>query len=73
MHPFYTNDRAVPEKGARIIHAGQRRLPHDSDMGTRSLMGLAGLCASTSGIGRSEMSDVAARQMLEQTTITHSS
>ncbi|WP_417603951.1 aspartate aminotransferase family protein [Primorskyibacter flagellatus] len=63
MHPFTTNDE-LTQKGARIITRADGVWLTDSD-GNRILDGMAGLWCMNIGYGRSELADVAARQMRE--------
>ncbi|WP_300033197.1 aspartate aminotransferase family protein [uncultured Roseobacter sp.] len=63
MHPFTTNDE-LEAKGARIITRAKGVWLTDSE-GNEILDGMAGLWCVNIGYGRSEMADVAARQMQE--------
>ena len=63
MHPFTTN-KALAEKGARIITRARGVYLHDSE-GNEILDGMAGLWCVNIGYGREEMAEVAARQMRE--------
>lgn len=63
MHPFTTNDE-LAAKGARIITRAKGVYLTDSE-GNEILDGMAGLWCVNIGYGRSEMAEVAARQMME--------
>ncbi|WP_415405273.1 aspartate aminotransferase family protein [Tateyamaria sp. SN3-11] len=63
MHPF-TAGGELAEKGARIITRAKGVFLHDSE-GNEILDGMAGLWCVNIGYGRSELADVAARQMKE--------
>ncbi|MFK7878928.1 aspartate aminotransferase family protein [Roseobacter sp.] len=63
MHPFTTNDE-LADKGARIITRAKGVFLTDSD-GNQILDGMAGLWCVNIGYGRSEMAEVAARQMMQ--------
>ena len=63
MHPFTANAE-LAEKGARVITRAEGVYLTDSE-GHRILDGMAGLWCMNIGYGRSEMADVAARQMRE--------
>ncbi|MBW4706957.1 aspartate aminotransferase family protein [Roseobacter sp. YSTF-M11] len=63
MHPFTTNDE-LAAKGARIITRAKGVYLTDSE-GNQILDGMAGLWCVNIGYGRSEMAEVAARQMME--------
>ena len=63
MHPF-TAGGELAEKGARIITRANGVYLHDSE-GNEILDGMAGLWCVNIGYGRSELADVAARQMRE--------
>ena len=63
MHPFTTQDE-LAEKGARVITRANGVWLTDSE-GNEILDGMAGLWCVNVGYGRTEMADVAARQMRE--------
>lgn len=63
MHPFSAN-QTVADRGARVITRAEGVYLTDSD-GNRILDGMAGLWCVNLGYGRTEMADVAARQMRE--------
>ncbi len=63
MHPFTTNDE-LAMKGARVITRAKGVFLTDSD-GNEILDAMAGLWCVNIGYGRSEMAEVAARQMQE--------
>ena len=63
MHPFTTND-ALEAKGARVITRAKGVYLTDSE-GNEILDAMAGLWCVNIGYGRSEMAEVAARQMQE--------
>lgn len=63
MHPFSAN-QAVADRGARVITRAEGVYLTDSD-GNRILDGMAGLWCVNLGYGRTEMAEVAARQMRE--------
>jgi len=63
MHPF-TAGGELAEKGARVITRAKGVFLNDSD-GNEILDGMAGLWCVNIGYGRSELADVAARQMRE--------
>ncbi|MEM9549572.1 MAG: aspartate aminotransferase family protein [Pseudomonadota bacterium] len=63
MHPF-TAGGALAAKGARVITRADGVWLTDSD-GNRILDGMAGLWCVNIGYGRTELADVAARQMRE--------
>ena len=63
MHPFTTQDD-LAQKGARIITRAQGVYLYDSE-GHEILDGMAGLWCVNIGYGRTELADVAARQMRE--------
>jgi putrescine aminotransferase len=63
MHPFTAGGELV-KKGARIITRAKGVYLHDSE-GNKILDGMAGLWCVNIGYGRSELADVAARQMRE--------
>ena len=63
MHPF-TENRALAERGARIITRAEGAYLTDSE-GNRILDGMAGLWCVNVGYGRPEMAEAAARQMRE--------
>ncbi|WP_299592164.1 aspartate aminotransferase family protein [uncultured Tateyamaria sp.] len=63
MHPF-TAGGELAQKGARIITRARGVFLHDSE-GNEILDGMAGLWCVNIGYGRSELADVAARQMRE--------
>ncbi|MEL7097336.1 MAG: aspartate aminotransferase family protein [Pseudomonadota bacterium] len=63
MHPF-TAGTALGQKGARVMTRAEGVWLTDSD-GHRILDGMAGLWCVNIGYGRSELADVAARQMRE--------
>ncbi|MEL7132921.1 MAG: aminotransferase, partial [Pseudomonadota bacterium] len=61
MHPF-TAGGALADKGARVITRAKGVYLHDSE-GNEILDGMAGLWCVNIGYGRTELADVAARQM----------
>ncbi len=63
MHPF-TKQNDLRTKGARVITRGEGAWLTDSD-GERILDAMAGLWCVNIGYGRSELAEVAARQMKE--------
>ncbi|WP_298841079.1 aspartate aminotransferase family protein [uncultured Roseobacter sp.] len=63
MHPFTTNEE-LASRGARVITRAKGVYLTDSE-GNEILDGMAGLWCVNIGYGRSEMAEVAARQMLE--------
>lgn len=63
MHPFTANGE-LADKGARVITRAKGVFLHDSE-GNKILDGMAGLWCVNIGYGRSELADVAARQMRE--------
>ena len=63
MHPF-TAGSELAQKGARVITRADGVYLHDSD-GNEILDGMAGLWCVNIGYGRSELAEVAARQMRE--------
>ncbi|WP_299749468.1 aspartate aminotransferase family protein [uncultured Tateyamaria sp.] len=63
MHPF-TAGGELAEKGARVITRANGVFLHDSE-GNEILDGMAGLWCVNIGYGRTELADVAARQMRE--------
>ncbi|MEP0964478.1 MAG: aspartate aminotransferase family protein [Roseobacter sp.] len=63
MHPFTSND-ALAKRGVRVITRAEGVYLTDSD-GNQILDGMAGLWCVNVGYGRSEMAEVAARQMKE--------
>ncbi|WP_299296143.1 aspartate aminotransferase family protein [uncultured Tateyamaria sp.] len=63
MHPF-TAGGELAEKGARVITRAKGVYLNDSE-GNEILDGMAGLWCVNIGYGRSELADVAARQMRE--------
>ncbi|MXQ06360.1 aminotransferase class III-fold pyridoxal phosphate-dependent enzyme [Alphaproteobacteria bacterium GH1-50] len=63
MHPFSTQD-GFRKKGARVIRSAEGVWLTDSE-GHRILDGMAGLWCVNIGYGRTELADVAARQMRE--------
>lgn len=63
MHPFTTND-ALAAQGARVMTRADGVYLTDSE-GNQILDGMAGLWCVNIGYGRSELADVAARQMRE--------
>jgi putrescine aminotransferase len=63
MHPFSTQEK-LAARGARVITRGEGCWLTDSD-GNRILDGMAGLWCMNIGYGRTEMADVAAKQMRE--------
>ena len=63
MHPF-TAGAELAQKGARVITRADGVWLTDSD-GNRILDGMAGLWCMNIGYGRTELADVAARQMRE--------
>ena len=63
MHPF-TAGGELAQKGARVITRADGVYLHDSD-GNEILDGMAGLWCVNIGYGRSELAEVAARQMRE--------
>ena len=63
MHPFTANGE-LAEKGARVITRAKGVYLTDSD-GIEILDGMAGLWCVNIGYGRTELADVAARQMVE--------
>ncbi|MEM0977147.1 MAG: aspartate aminotransferase family protein [Pseudomonadota bacterium] len=63
MHPF-TNNAELGRKGARVIVGANGVFLRDSE-GTEILDGMAGLWCVNVGYGRTELADVAARQMAE--------
>ncbi|MBY5933604.1 aspartate aminotransferase family protein [Tateyamaria omphalii] len=63
MHPFTAGDE-VAAKGARVITRAKGVFLHDSE-GNEILDGMAGLWCVNIGYGRTELADVAARQMRE--------
>ncbi|WP_295314669.1 aspartate aminotransferase family protein [Roseobacter sp.] len=63
MHPFTTNDE-LAEQGARVITRAKGVFLTDSE-GNEILDGMAGLWCVNIGYGRTEMAEVAARQMTE--------
>ncbi|MEM9716930.1 MAG: aspartate aminotransferase family protein [Pseudomonadota bacterium] len=63
MHPF-TSNHELEAKGARVIVGGNGVFLKDSD-GTEILDGMAGLWCVNIGYGRTELADVAARQMAQ--------
>lgn len=63
MHPF-TAGGELAEKGARVITRAKGVYLHDSE-GNEILDGMAGLWCVNIGYGRTELADVAARQMCE--------
>jgi len=63
MHPFTTQNE-LAEKGARVITRANGVWLTDSE-GNEILDGMAGLWCVNVGYGRTEMADVAARQMRE--------
>ena len=63
MHPFTTDDE-LKKKGVRVITSAEGVWLTDSE-GERILDAMAGLWCMNIGYGRSEMADVAARQIRE--------
>ncbi len=63
MHPFSAN-KELSEKGARVITRAKGVYLTDSE-GNQILDGMAGLWCVNIGYGRTELADVAARQMSE--------
>ncbi|MDF0596987.1 aspartate aminotransferase family protein [Psychromarinibacter halotolerans] len=63
MHPF-THGDALAKKGARVITSAKGVFLKDSD-GVEILDGMSGLWCVNLGYGRSELAEVAARQMRE--------
>ena len=63
MHPF-TENAALAKKGARIMKSAKGVWLHDTE-GHRIIDGMAGLWCVNIGYGRTELGDVAKRQMDE--------
>ena len=63
MHPFTTNNE-LAERGVRVIARAKGVFLTDTD-GNEILDGMAGLWCVNIGYGRTEMAEVAARQMTE--------